>query len=403
VGYRILYHHRTQALDGMRVHITAIQEALRGLGHDVTEVSPLPAIEKAGSASVPTFKRRVLQTVAQHTPRGLYDGLALAYNIEGYRALARAIEDTKPHFIYERYAMNTVAGVWASKRFRIPLLLEVNSPLADENRDLGQALFHTLSTRLERYTLSNAARVLAVTEVLGNRLTKSAALAPERVVVVHNGADPDTLRQVDCLRPGARQALHYTPGEVVLGAVGFFREWHGIDLLLTAVANIRASVPSARILLVGDGPAIPQLKTLAERLGLDDIVVFAGSVPHDRVVEHLAAMDAVIIPRAVSYASPLKLFEYMGAGKPVIAPRQANLLEIITDAHDALCFAAEDDAQLKQAILRIVREPDLRARLGAAARHTISERRLTWSGNAERIVSTFERLRAESVGAPAHA
>ena len=388
MGYRILYHHRTQALDGQRVHINAIQRALREQGHDVVEIAPLPAVEAAGGTPVRTWRRQVLEHVASAAPRGAYELLELSYNLVGYRSLAAAIRAVRPHFIYERYALNTVAGAWASARFQIPLLLEVNSPLADEKHALGQLLFYRNARRLERHVLRRATRVLAVTEVLAGMLRKAASLPDGRVIVVQNGADPEEMSgPVDTVSVRAERG--WAPADFVLGSVGFFREWHGIDSLLRALAVIHTS-RRKRVLLVGDGPARSSLERLAGQLGLATDVVFTGSVSHETIPRYLAAMDAVVIPRAVEYASPLKLFEYMAAGKAILAPRQPNLLEVITENVDALCFEPENLTELGSALGRMICDESLCHRLGLEAQRTIARNDLTWSGNARRIVEVFE-------------
>ena len=390
--YRILYHHRTQALDGQRVHINAIQQALKDLGHDVLEVSPVRAIEPAGAASIPTPRRRVLQTLADHTPKGAYELLELGYNVVGYQTLAAAIRRFRPHFIYERYAANTTAGIWVSKRYGVPLLLEVNSPLAQEKAQLGQLMFAGLTQRLERYTVGHATSVLAVTDVLANMLRVSAGLRNGRVVTVHNGVDPATMAPCATQRASMRARLQCGTDAVVIGAVGFFREWHGIDLLLRAVADLRTAERPGRVLLVGEGPAVPALKRLTADLQLEDTVVFTGAIAHPNIGDYLAAMDVVVIPRTVEYASPLKLFEYMAAGKAIIAPRQPNLLEVLSDGQNALCFDPGDGAQLGRVLQRLLADSRLREQLGRAARAAIDLKGLTWAGNASRIIETFERL-----------
>jgi glycosyltransferase involved in cell wall biosynthesis len=392
VRYRILYHHRTQSLDGQRVHINAIQGALSTIGHEVLEVAPLPATEEAGAPAQRTWRRRVLQSAAACAPRGAYEGLELAYNLAGFRALARTIRRVRPHFIYERYAVNTVAGVWASRHFGVPLLLEVNSPIADEKNRLGQLLFHRLSRRLERYTLTRATRVLAVSEVLAATLCQSAGIDRGKVVVVQNGADPAAIAAGQASRARIRHQLQCDDSEVLLGAAAFFREWHGIDQLLHAFSTIRGGPERARVLLVGDGPALPALRRTAAALGLQRRVIFAGPVPHDEMPGYLAAMDAVVIPRATEYASPLKLFEYMAAGKAVVAPRQPNFLEVLTGGHDALWFRPGDEQELASALAQLIGDARLRESLGRAARATLTARQLTWTGNAARIVNVFEQL-----------
>src|SRR5947207_2795452 len=129
---KILYHHRTQALDGQRVHIREIQDSLRALGHEVVEVAPVGSNEVAGAKEVPTLSRRLLGTLARLAPKGAYECLELGYNLLGYWNLCRAVRRFRPDVIYERYTLNTVAGTWAARRFGLPLLLEVNAPLAEE-------------------------------------------------------------------------------------------------------------------------------------------------------------------------------------------------------------------------------------------------------------------------------
>lgn len=391
MAYRILYHHRTQALDGQRVHINAIQRALRDQGHDVVEIAPLPSVEAAGGTPVRTWRRRVLENVASAAPPGAYELLELSYNVVGYRSLAAAIRDVRPHFIYERYALNTVAGAWASGRFRLPLLLEVNSPLADEKHALGQLMFYRNARRLERYVLRGATRVLAVTEVLAGMLRKAASLPDDKVIVVQNGADPQGMSAPAVDTASVRAERGWAPGDFVIGSVGFFREWHGIDSLLKALAAVQTA-RRKRVLLVGDGPARSNLERLAAQLGLAADVVFTGSVSHETIPQYLAAMDAVVIPRAVEYASPLKLFEYMAAGKAILAPRQPNLLEVVTENVDAVCFEPENLTELASALRLIICDEGLRHRLGLEAQRTIARNGLTWSGNARRIVQVFEGL-----------
>jgi glycosyltransferase involved in cell wall biosynthesis len=390
---KILYHHRTQALDGMRVHIRAIQDALRAAGHEVLEVAPVAADEMAGTVPVPTLKRRFLGLLARLAPPGAYDLLELGYNLVGYRKLVAAIRRFRPDFIYERYCANTVAGVWAARKFGVPLLLEVNSPLAEEKRRLGKVGFPGLCRRLEGYVFRNATRVLAVTGVLQRLLLAQPGLSAERVLVVQNGVCPEEFTCSDEAAAARRQALGLQ-GRVVVGSVGFFREWHGIDLLLQCVARNPFLRERVGVLLVGGGLTWAALKELAGRLGIADQVVFTGAVPHNEVPSYLAAIDVAVIPRAVEYASPLKLFEYMAAGKAIVAPRQDNLMEVLTEGVDGVCFTPEDAAGLEAALPPLVSDDALRRRLGAEAQRTIERRGLTWEGNAARIVQVFEEVRA---------
>jgi glycosyltransferase involved in cell wall biosynthesis len=210
---------------------------------------------------------------------------------------------------------------------------------------------------------------------------------------------PQAFRCSTAVRLARRQMLGLED-RIVIGAVSFFREWHGIDLLLRCLAQNPLLRKRTRVLLVGKGPALANLKWLAGQLGLKEQVLFTGAVPHGQVPSYLAAIDVALIPRAVEYASPLKLFEYMAAGKAIVAPRQDNLLEVLTEDEDALCFTPEDLTSLESALLQVVNDDALRFKLGDQARQTIERRGLTWEGNAARVVQVFEELKAGRAALP---
>jgi hypothetical protein len=155
------------------VHIREIQQSLGALGHHVLEVAPLAGGEQAGAQPSPSMQRRVLQAIAERTPAGAYELIELGYNVPAYRRLASAIRRFRPDFIYERYSLNTLAGVWAARRAGIPLLLEVNSPLADEKKALGKLRLYRTARRIERYVVTRSTQTLAVSHVLRNVLVSA--------------------------------------------------------------------------------------------------------------------------------------------------------------------------------------------------------------------------------------
>jgi glycosyltransferase involved in cell wall biosynthesis len=138
--------------------------------------------------------------------------------------------------------------------------------------------------------------------------------------------------------------------------------------------------------VVGDGPARPVLERQAAALGIADRVRFTGLAPHEAVPSLVAGFDIALQPRAVAYASPLKIFDYMAAGRAIVAPDQPNIREILTDGETALLFDPARPDAVWQAALRLAGDATLRTRLGAAARSEIERRRYTWAGNAARLI-----------------
>lgn len=380
---RILYHHRVRSRDGQAVHIDELVAALRGLGHKVEIVAP-PGFADAELGAAP--KR--LELLKARLPKALYELLELLYNVPVLWRLLRAHRRLTPDVIYERCNLYLVAGTLLSALTGTPLLLEVNAPLAEERARYGGLGLPRLAAGLERLVWRHAARVLPVTHVLADDLV-AAGVAPSRILVLPNGIDPARfLRPAD---PAAARRHYGLEGRVVLGFTGFMRDWHGLD----AIIDLLAAPETPRdlhLLLAGDGPARADLERQAARLGVGDRVTFAGIVARDRIATLLDAVDIAVQPRAVAYASPLKLVEYMAAGKPIVAPDQPNLRELLEPDTTALLYDPGAPKAMVEAILRLAGDPALRRRLGAAARQSVLDRGLTWQRNAERVARAAETL-----------
>lgn len=369
---RILYHHRTRGGDAQGIHIHEIIRAFRELGHEV-EVAAL-AGERGDRARAGKELR---------LPAWFYDLMSLSYNLYGYRMLRAAAKAGQPDLIYERYSLNTFCGIWAARRLGVPLILEVNAPLAYEQETLGKLAFRRLARFSERWICSNSTHTIVVTGVMRDMLVAE-GVPRERIVVVTNGVDPARFHPGV---PGAEVLdRHGLKGKLVLGFVGWFRRWHGLELLLEVFRDARLADLGARLLLVGDGPARPELDRFIAENGLADVVVFTGPVRHDQIPAHIAAMDVAVQPSAPEYACPMKIVEYMAMAKCVVAPDQPNIREIVEHGKNGLLFEAGNDQALAKALHRAVRDSEVRRSLGASALETVLSRRFLWKANAERAL-----------------
>ena len=379
---RILYHHRTASADGQAVHIEELVAALRELGHEVRVVGPAAVSGERMGQKVDWVHR-----LKAWLPKPFYELMELAYSAVAYRRLAEAAREFKPDLLYERYNLYMLAGVLLCRRFDLPLLLEVNSPLVEERQNHGGLGLPWLARRAEGLVWRAADYVLPVTQVLAGYVA-AYGVSREKIVVLPNGinqlhfaAAPDN--------ETAKSRLGLS-GALVLGFTGFVREWHGVDKVIRWLAGSEAS--AAHLLVVGDGPARPALEQLAAELGITARVTFTGVVPREQVPDYVAAFDIALQPAVVAYASPLKLFEYLALGRAIVAPDTPNLREVLVDGQNALLFTADQEGALEVALTRLCRDEGLRHRLGAAARATIDERKLTWLDNARRIAALGKLL-----------
>ena len=376
---RIIYHHRTQLEDAQGIHVRAMVRAFRDLGHEVEVIALLGATANEIS---PTGKRS-WRVRTSRLPRAVYEALSLLYNVVGYYRLARALRARRADLIYERYALNTFCGALASRRFGVPLLLEVNAPWPDQSPSLGPIRFRRLARRLEHWVCSNSAHTIAVTAALKDLLVEAGV--PERqVTVMHNAVDPVVF---DPAVSGQKVRHQYgLNGRLVAGFVGWLRDWHGLEHLIDAVHVSGLLERGVRLLIVGSGPSFPEVQRRVRRLGLDDMVVLTGPVSHDDVATHIAALDIALQPRATAYACPMKLIEYMAMGRCIVAPDQPNVRELLTDGLSARLFPPGDYRSLVSRVAALMGSPAERAALGRHARSTVVERDLTWRANAARAI-----------------
>ena len=366
---RILYSHRIQSRDGQSVHVEELVSVLRKLGHDVLVVGP-GFYENASFGG----ESKLISLIRSHLPLVLGELAELAYNVPAYWRLHRASRTFRPDLIYERYNLYYLAGTILARFTGVKLFLEVNAPLSAERSSHGGLRMQHIARWLERSVWRSADRVLAVTGVLKDMIANT-GVPSQRIEVVPNGIDPDRFIGL----PSRQQP----GGPLVLGFVGFVRDWHGLDAVITAM-TAHPNIP-LELVVVGDGPALPALQRQAAELGIADRVRFMGLQQHDAVPGLIAGFDIALQPRVVTYASPLKLFEYMAAGKAIVAPNQPNIRETLTDGETALLFDPAEPDAMWQAICRLAVDSPLRDRLGTAALEEITRRNYTWRGNAERI------------------
>ena len=390
---RILYHHRIRADDGQAVHVRELIGALRAAGHEVLEcalvpktgASPSPSPSSSPRASGrPGFWQRL------SLPRAAVEVLEVLYNIKGRAMLRDAARSFRPDFVYERHALHCRAGLDVARELGVPLLLEVNSPMVAEMRELGLLRLPRRAAATERTVLGGADAVLAVTGVLGELLVAAGARR-EHLHVIGNGADPSRYGDdAQAAAPAVRAAWALPQGAFALAFVGYMRPWHRLDLVLEVMR--RPGFEALCLVLLGQGPALQPLLDAAAAAGLQGRVRALGAVPSSLLPSHVMAADAALIPAINAYASPLKLFDSLAAGVPTLAPDQPNLRENIEPGVNGLLFAKGDVDSLAAQLGRLVHDRAFARQLGAAGRASLRERGWTWADNAARVVEVFDRL-----------
>ncbi len=392
----VLYHHRTRGQDVEGVHIRGIVGALRGLGHRVDVVSPpgvdVDRAQAAGPAStaiIPAPRPSPWALVSRRAPEVLFESFEVAYNAWAWPALEAHLLRRRCDLVYERYALFGLAGVVTARRRGVPIILEVNDS-AEVNR-IRPLRMQAAARRVERFIWSTADAVVTITSYFRD-LIIAAGVPGERVFVIPNAVDDAAFGGAGADGAAVRARLGLD-GKVVIGYVGAINHWRRLDLLLDAFADLSPRHPAAHLLLIGEGPDRAAIAEAARARGLADRVTFTGKVPHAHVAAHLAAIDVAVIPHSNAYGSPMKLFEYMAAGRLVVAPWLPPIVSVLGDGDGGVLFPPLDRTGLHDALDGLLGDPERRARLGARAREKVLAE-YVWRRHAETIVALSSRLGA---------
>ncbi|MFV2067334.1 MAG: glycosyltransferase family 4 protein [Pirellulales bacterium] len=305
------------------------------------------------------------------------------------RELAQRLADESPYdLIYERHALWSHAAMEHAWSAGAVGLLEVNAPLVEEQAQYRQLFDRDAAERAARWAMRAATVIVAVSEELAARLDRLPE-AVGRVHAVSNGVDPDRF-EIGALRRGCTGRTAYR-----VGFVGTLKPWHGIPTLLDAFARLHGQVNTSRLLIVGDGPGRDELLSVLNAFptSLREAVEWTGAVQPAKIPGLLASMDVAVAPYGESddfYFSPLKVYEYMAAGLPVIVSRVGELRRLIEHGRSGLSCPPGDAVALAEQLIRLHRDPVLRGKLGDAGRAVVMERH-TWRAKLEQILELAGR------------
>jgi glycosyltransferase involved in cell wall biosynthesis len=295
-------------------------------------------------------------------------------------ALEEALTPAGPwDLIYERYSLRSYAAMESAERLGIPGLLEMNSPLIDEQARHRRLADRDDAERCTRRACAAASAIVAVSREVADyagRFTERG-----KVHVVLNGVDPARCS------PDVLPSLPAPPSVLTLGFSGSMKPWHGVDVLLDAFAIVHAAAPQTRLLVVGDGPERAAAQRTVQERCLSQCAIFTGAVSPDAVPGLLRSMDVAVAPypdAAGFYFSPLKVFEYMAAGLAIVASRIGQVREIIRDDETGVLCPPGDASALAAEVLRLFEDPERRARLARAARRAACDTH-TWDAVVSRL------------------
>jgi glycosyltransferase involved in cell wall biosynthesis len=382
---KLLYVATDQRIPGKTggpIHVEEVARGLAARGHEV-HVLALAGERRANGAPAPyelhpsrlLFEHRFFRWTARREVEALLDRLGI-------------------DAVMERYYNFGGEGIRAAHARGIPSLLEVNSPIKDHPGSLKSALDRaTLFRPLGRIRDRLVAKAGALVTPLPTIVPEDVPLA--KVHRVHWGAN------VERFRPDVgRKRLPISDKAKVVVFSGSFRPWHGADVLLRAAARVLPREPEAFFLFVGAGPTWEETRLLAQKLGIESAVLFTGSVAYDEMPSYLRAARVGAAPYQPSrlgqmklgfYWSPLKIFEYMATGLPVVSLDVPPLAEVVRPEREGLLIAEGDEQALAAAIVKLLSDPARARFMGEAGRERVVAH-FSWQRHCEQLETILKDL-----------
>ena len=313
------------------------------------------------------------------------------------RRLSEVVRLKQPQLIHVHSpVLNALPSLWVARRQRLPLVYEMRASWEDAAVDHGTTLEgsmrYRMSRALETFALRQADQITTICEGLRNDITQR-GIARDRVTVIPNAVDPGLFslgREVDL---DLRRSLGLD-GAIVLGFIGSFYGYEGLDLLVNATQRLLPRYPHLRVLLVGGGPQEDTLKAQVATAGLQDRVIFTGRIAHAEVQRYYELIDVLAYPRLptrlTELVTPLKPLEAMAQGRMLVASDVGGHQELIRHGETGFLFRAGDAGALARAIEDVLVQRELWPKIRLQARRFV-ERERTWAASVSRYRAVYQQ------------
>ncbi len=385
---------RSAVVDSVRIQSAKLAEALgEALGLSVDVLTPHglgapPEIESSAvlGTSIPSVTRSAVHRMPRQIALLLAEVRRCVRALQFRRAALRFVGDRRYALVVQLHARYETAGRALARRSNAPYVLRVEALEIREDMDWGiqRPVWGQLALQLGELRLIRQADLVAViSSVLDRELQQLDGTGGAKRLIVPSGVDT---RQFSPAPPDlVFRERHGLNGRFVVGWVGGFRPFHGLDDVVEIAGELRRRCPEALLCLVGTGPLFETVRLATT--GLKDNVLLVGPVAHESVSMWIRAFDCCLLLSSAMqfHYSPLKLYEYMACGKPVVSANVGDIGKVIQDGMNGILVPPRDPMTTADAIVRLASDPWLRRALGQSARETV-ERTASWTLRAQSVI-----------------
>jgi glycosyltransferase involved in cell wall biosynthesis len=385
---KIMYvHYQLSALDGSNTHTSNFIRCFTDIcaAKSIQFVVQAPCLDDTPPKLKSGFLSGFKSWLAKYYLRDIKVYLE---NKKRYKVELELLKREAPDIVLSRFEKETVSIAWACKELNIPLVLELNSPDIEAVNAHYKSLPYFSNLFSTPYMLSIAKSAFTVTPFLTQQVLASID-NQKQVVTIPNGVDLEKFKaNIDVQK--IRQYNHIQPDDIVIGFVGSFAPWHGIDIIAQSFPKLKDKGYPVKLMLVGQVHQADADSWISKLLASEykQDIIQTGFVPLSEIPEYLAGMDITVLANTEDYCSPLKIFEYMAMAKGVVSVETDAVKSIMRPDMDGLVFARGDVNAFTHQIEKLISDPQLRERLGHSAKERVAEK-YQWKHNAQAV---FELL-----------
>ena len=380
---------------GSTIKALEILKALANCGHEVKDYWMRDDLSRKVFASNgdgnSSSMRDVLKT---HLSRYLHEPNQLLKNFDSLKRETEILEQEKPDLVIARLDVFVYSPVKLSKKFKIPFIIEIDSPRSYEKikYQTEYRVTKSLLRWMEIKFIESGKAGFSVSRKIKEHFVNR-GVPDDFITVIPNGADVDRFSpEISSTQVREKYDLRES---VVVGFVGSFIFWHGVENLTSIIKNNLSKYDNVKFLMVGQGgPLEPLLKKFVSDNKFEEQVIFTGHVPHDDVPQYISAMDILLAPYPdidFFYYSPVKIYEYMSCGKPVISTKIGQIAELIEDGKTGFLTKPNDIKKISSRISDLIENQKLREQVGKAARAEILKNH-TWKKRGEQLARLCEKF-----------
>jgi len=397
---RILHvlDHSIPLHSGYTFRTAALLREQRALGWETFQVtSPKQGVSAAPVEDVDGlrfYRTSAAAPATRHLP--VVREIALMRALEA--RLEEVAREVRPDLLHAHSpVLNVYPALRVGRRLGIPVVYEVRGFWEDAAVDHGTTTEGSLRYRtirsLETRALRKVDHAFTICEGLRDDII-ARGIAAHRVTLIPNAVDVQAFVLSGPPDPGLRAKLGLD-GKTVIGFIGSFYAYEGLDLLVAALPLIAARIPQVHVLLVGGGPREGNLKASVEKLGMQSLVTFVGRVPHGEIARYYDQIDVLAYPRhsmrLTELVTPLKPLEAMAQGRIFAASNVGGHRELIRHGENGILFEPDNPAALAAAVADLLAARDKWPSLKAAGRDYVEKVR-NWRNSAANYVPVYERL-----------